>query len=104
MSKRSKRRSRSKRRKSRLGRPRDHNKHRPERGCSLQRTKKYRTRPSPPYPANLCRNSTKKGNNKKMYKSIRTKSKGKIYYRWAPVSRQGRRSKKFGVQQHIVGF
>lgn len=47
--------------------------------CTRQLTKKYRTRPSPPFPANKCKNKKKIGNDKKYYKS--TKNKAQIY-RW----------------------
>jgi hypothetical protein len=41
------------------------------RGCSPQSTKKYRSRKSPPYPANNCCGATKKGNDGKTYKSVK---------------------------------
>jgi len=41
------------------------------RGCSPQSTKKYRSRSSPPYPANNCCGATKKGNDGKSYKSVK---------------------------------
>ena len=37
--------------------------------CSKQSLKKYKSRSSPPYPANKCCNKTKKGNDDKMYVS-----------------------------------
>ena len=37
--------------------------------CVKDNTKKYKTRPSPPFPANKCKGKTKKGNNGKMFKS-----------------------------------
>jgi hypothetical protein len=37
--------------------------------CVIQSTKKYVKRPSPPFPANKCKNKTKKGNNGKFFKS-----------------------------------
>ena len=37
--------------------------------CVKDDTKKYKTRPSPPFPANKCKGKTKKGNNGKMFKS-----------------------------------
>ena len=37
--------------------------------CVKDETKKYKTRPSPPFPANKCKGKTKKGNNGKMFKS-----------------------------------
>jgi len=42
-----------------------------KRGCSRQSTKKYRSRSSPPYPANNCCGATKKGNDGKSYKSVK---------------------------------
>ncbi len=42
-----------------------------KRGCSLQSTKKYRSRKSPPYPANNCCGATKKGNDGNTYKSVK---------------------------------
>lgn len=41
--------------------------------------KKYQDRPSPPYSANDCPDQTLKGNDGKMYKSIKTE---KGYYVW----------------------
>jgi hypothetical protein len=63
-------------RRSSLGRP-----YKPERGCTNQsRFKKYASRRSPPYPANLCRGLYQKGNDGKRYKSeLRGRSKA---YRW----------------------
>ena len=37
--------------------------------CVKDNTKKYKSRPSPPFPANKCKGKTKKGNNGKMFKS-----------------------------------
>ena len=37
--------------------------------CVKDNTQKYKTRPSPPFPANKCKGKTKKGNNGKMFKS-----------------------------------
>lgn len=86
-SKKSKRRARkSKRRSRKLGRPRDLNKHKPERGCTRQTTKKYRTRGSPPYPANLCRDRIMKGNDGNRYKSTRSKREGGAYYKWKKIN------------------
>ena len=42
-----------------------------KRGCSPQSTKKYRSRSSPPYPANNCCGATKKGNDGNTYKSVK---------------------------------
>ena len=38
--------------------------------CLKLTTKKYTCRPSPPYPANECRDLTKKGNDGQIYKSV----------------------------------
>jgi hypothetical protein len=40
-------------------------------GCALQTTKKYLTRPSPPYPANECCGMTMIGNDGNSYTSKR---------------------------------
>jgi hypothetical protein len=54
------------------------------RGCSRQFTKKYSQRNSPPYPANNCCGSVKRGNDRKIYKSIqRTKASPCIWKRVA---------------------
>ena len=55
-----------------------------EKGCSKQSTKKYKSRKSPPYPANKCCNSKKKGNDGKMYLS---KKKGRSC-RWSKISKK----------------
>ena len=60
-------------------------KYRSERGCTRQTSKKYRTRPGPPFAANLCRGMEQEGNDKKMYKSVRASNKGRIYYKWAKI-------------------
>lgn len=85
-SRRSRRRSRrSRRRSSKVGRPRDMNKHKAERGCSRQTTKKYRSRPGPPFPANLCRGKEMEGNDGKLYVSKRAKNQGRAYYKWVKI-------------------
>jgi hypothetical protein len=38
--------------------------------CTRQFTKKYKSRPSPPYPANQCKNHIKIGNDRHKYQSI----------------------------------
>lgn len=43
---------------------------RKSRKCSRQKTKKYTSRPSPPFPANECKGMYKKGNNGKRYLSV----------------------------------
>jgi hypothetical protein len=47
--------------------------------CVIQDTKKYTKRPSPPFPANKCKNKTKKGNNNKFFKSTADKNG---VYKW----------------------
>jgi len=44
---------------------------RSSRGCSRQSGKKYSSRKSPPFPANNCCGSVKKGNDGKTYRSKR---------------------------------
>ncbi len=43
------------------------------RGCSRQTTSKYMSRNSPPYPANNCCGTTKRGNDGHMYRSSGSK-------------------------------
>ena len=52
--------------------------------CSKNTTKKYKTRNSPPYPANSCKNMKKKGNDGKFYVSV---AKGGTY-RWMPFAKK----------------
>ena len=52
--------------------------------CSKNTTKKYKTRKSPPYPANSCKNMKKKGNDGKFYVSV---AKGGTY-RWMPFAKK----------------
>ena len=60
---------------SRKGKRASERTRRASRGCSRQFTKKYSQRNSPPYPANNCCGSVKRGNDRKIYKSIqRTKA------------------------------
>lgn len=47
--------------------------------CVIQSTKKYEKRQSPPFPANKCKNKTKKGNNGKFFKSTADKNG---VYKW----------------------
>ena len=54
--------------------------------CSKNTTKKYKTRKSPPYPANSCKNMKKKGNDGKFYVSV---AKGGTY-RWMPFAKKTR--------------
>jgi hypothetical protein len=44
--------------------------------------KKYKSRPSPAFAANDCKNKTKKGNNGKFFKSVADKNG---VYKWTPV-------------------
>ena len=39
-------------------------------GCVKQSTKKYTSRPSPPYPAQECRGHQKQGNDGQLYESV----------------------------------
>lgn len=86
---------------SKVGRPRDMKLHKAHRGCSRQTTKKYRTRPSPAYPANLCRGKSKKGHDGRMYVSSRSKNEGLAYYRWIRKSNKkvAKKSGKRGVKR-----
>ena len=52
--------------------------------CAKNTTKKYKTRKSPPYPANSCKNMKKKGNDGKFYISV---AKGGTY-RWIPFAKK----------------
>lgn len=52
--------------------------------CIKQTTKKYMTRPSPPYSANDCPDTKMKGNDGKIYISIPTYTTG--IYKWYPYS------------------
>lgn len=47
--------------------------------CEKRSTKKYTTRNSPPYPANECKNLTRKGNDGTFYESRPNKNN---VYRW----------------------
>ena len=55
-------------------------------GCvNLRKTiSKYRTRNSPPYPANKCKSTKKKGNDGKMYLSESDKNG---VYKWVPINK-----------------
>jgi hypothetical protein len=59
-------------------------------GCRKLSTKKYRTRPGPAYAAQACRGKTKKGNDKKMYKSVPNKNG---VYRWVKVTSLNQKKK-----------
>jgi len=54
--------------------------------CVKDNTKKYKTRPSPPFPANKCKGKTKKGNNGKMFKS---KPDANGVHKWVAVVSAG---------------
>ncbi len=43
-------------------------------GCVKQTSKKYTSRPSPPFPANECAGTEKPGNDERMYKSVPNKN------------------------------
>jgi hypothetical protein len=45
-----------------------------KRGCTFQHTRKYATRPSPPYPANECKHDQKTGNDGNRYRSVGNKN------------------------------
>jgi hypothetical protein len=45
-----------------------------KRGCTFQHTRKYATRPSPPYPANECKHHQKTGNDGNRYRSVGNKN------------------------------
>jgi hypothetical protein len=47
--------------------------------------KKYKSRPSPAFPANVCKNKTKKGNNGKFFKSVSDKNG---LYKWVAVKKK----------------
>ena len=69
---------------SRKGKRASERNRRASRGCSRQFTKKYSQRNSPPYPANNCCGSVKRGNDRKIYKSIqRTKASPCVWKRVA---------------------
>lgn len=57
--------------------------------CVKQTSKKYTERPSPPFPANECRDMTKRGNDGSMYESVAA-SNG--VYRWVKKVRASRKS------------
>ena len=61
--------------------------------CVIQYTKKYVKRPSPPFPANKCKNMTKKGNNSKFFKSTADK---KGVYKWIAL-KSVNKTKKFKI-------
>lgn len=68
--------------------------------CDRQYTKKYTERPSPPYPAQECRNQTKKGNDGRYYVSTRA-SNG--IYRWQYAG-LGSRSRSPSPMRGYAGY
>jgi hypothetical protein len=52
--------------------------------CVISKTKKYRTRSSPPYPANQCPGTKKMGNDGRYYKSVADVNR---VYKWARVAK-----------------
>ena len=58
--------------------------------CSKSTLKKYNSRPGPPYPAQQCRNQTKKGNDGMEYKSV-ADSRG--IYKWMKTTSRGSNKK-----------
>ena len=59
-----------------------------KRGCTLQTTKKYSTRPSPPYPANECKHYHMFGNDGNRYHSVGNKNG---VYTWKRVQKKNKR-------------
>ena len=59
--------------------------------CVKQDSKKYKSRPSPPFPANKCKGKTKKGNNGKMFKS---KPDANGVHKWVAVVSTGKNKTK----------
>jgi DNA repair ATPase RecN len=57
----------------------------PDEKCVYQTSKKYQSRPSPPYPANLCRGMTKFGNDPTRLYTSSPDSKG--VYRWVQIDK-----------------
>ena len=52
--------------------------------CVISKTKKYRTRSSPPYPANQCPDAKKMGNDGRYYKSVADVNR---VYKWARIAK-----------------
>ena len=74
-------RSPRRRRKSRSKSPK--RKSRSKSRCSRRTQARYTSRPGPPYAAKTCKGKNRKGNNGRMYKSTRIKTKdGKYQWRW----------------------
>jgi len=68
--------------------------------CVIQSTKKYVKRPSPPFPANKCKNMTKKGNNGKFFKST---ADIKGVYKWIALKsvNKTKKAKKVAAKKTI---
>lgn len=68
--------------------------------CVSENTKKYVKRPSPPFPANKCKNMTKKGNNGKFFKSTSDK---KGVYKWIALKsvNKTKKAKKIAAKKTI---
>ena len=60
-------------------------------GCTEVKTKKYRSRPGPPYHASDCKGQTKKGNDGKPYVS---KADARGVYKWVAVGSKTRKVPK----------
>jgi hypothetical protein len=67
--------------------------------CKIQNTKKYKTRDSPPYPAQECKGKQKKGNDGKLYKS---ESDTRGIYRWKCISTKTKKNKKTQSKKRII--
>jgi hypothetical protein len=95
-SRKSKRKPKSKS-KSKKSRRKPFNVYSPSAGCKLMTSKKYTSRPSPPFPANKCKGAIKSGNDGKIYKST-INSAG--IHTWRKMPGQ----KKNATPKHKVGY
>jgi hypothetical protein len=68
--------------------------------CSIVTTKKYKTRKGPPYHAKDCKQMTRKGNDKKKYRSLPDK---KGVYKWVQIGNKGATRKK-GMTSYTIIF
>ena len=59
--------------------------------CIKSRRAKYTSRPGPPYPAQLCKNLVKLGNDRKKYKSVSNK---KGVYIWKKIANKTKSRKR----------
>lgn len=70
-------------------------------GCIEVKTKKYRSRPGPPYHASDCKGQTKKGNDRKLYIA---KADAKGIYKWVPTggnqTRKARKGKHYTIHDN----